>query len=167
MMPQQAGPGGCKGPEECKSYCESNPDECKNFQPKQGEGMSPQGQPEQMLVPGTQSNMPLPPQENREGMMPPPGEGMMPGTTQYGPGINPQQMMPKEGEAGSNVLPPSTAPGTGGGLTPGVFVPLAPPAEPTAPAPSAPVPAPEPAPAPSSLLQYSPFGAIFNFFLGQ
>jgi len=87
-MPQQAGPGGCKGPEECKSYCESHPDECKNFQPKQGEGMPSQGQPGQMLVPGTQPNVQMPPRENREGMMPPSGEGMMPGTTQ--PPIEPQ-----------------------------------------------------------------------------
>jgi len=143
-LPQQAGPGGCKGPEECQAYCKSNPDECQNFQPKQGEGAPPQGQPGQMPAPGTQPNMPLLPQENREGMM------------------------PKEGETGPNVLPPSTAPGTSGGLTPGVFVPLAPPTEPTAPPPSGePVPAPEPAPAPSSLLQYSPFGVILNFFLGQ
>ena len=88
MMPQQAGPGGCKGPEECKVYCESNPDECKNFQPKQGEGMPSQGQPGQMLVPGTQPNVQMPPRENREGMMPSSGEGMMPGTTQ--PPIEPQ-----------------------------------------------------------------------------
>ena len=33
----QAGPGGCKTAEECKTYCESNPDECKNFQPAPGE----------------------------------------------------------------------------------------------------------------------------------
>lgn len=30
MMPQQAGPGGCKGPEECKEYCDTNPDACKD-----------------------------------------------------------------------------------------------------------------------------------------
>ncbi|MEK7572683.1 MAG: hypothetical protein AAB493_02420 [Patescibacteria group bacterium] len=32
-MPQQAGPGGCKTPEECKTFCQSNPEICKNFQP--------------------------------------------------------------------------------------------------------------------------------------
>jgi len=37
QMPQQAGPGGCKGPEECKAYCESHQEECKNFQPQQGQ----------------------------------------------------------------------------------------------------------------------------------
>lgn len=31
MMPPQAGPGGCKSPEECQSYCESHGEECKNF----------------------------------------------------------------------------------------------------------------------------------------
>jgi len=35
QMPQQAGPGGCKGPEECQKYCDSNPEVCKNFQPQQ------------------------------------------------------------------------------------------------------------------------------------
>ncbi len=56
-MPQQAGPGGCKGPEECKVYCESHPEECKN---------SGQNQP----GPGINSQQMMPPQENREGMMP-------------------------------------------------------------------------------------------------
>ncbi|MHB9019991.1 MAG: hypothetical protein ACYC3G_03980, partial [Minisyncoccota bacterium] len=37
QMPQQAGPGGCKGPEECKVYCASHLDECKNFQPQQSQ----------------------------------------------------------------------------------------------------------------------------------
>ena len=113
MMPQQAGPGGCKGPEECKSYCESHPGECQKSQPGQ---IPPQGQGQ------------MPPQENREGMMPPPGEGMMPGE----------------------------------------FVPLAPPTNQMPPAEQMmPTPAPEPAPAPQTLLQYSPFGVILNFFLGR
>ncbi len=42
-MPQQAGPGGCKNPEECKAYCESNPDQCQKFQPGPGE-INPGGQ---------------------------------------------------------------------------------------------------------------------------
>ena len=125
MMPQQAGPGGCKGPEECQAYCESRPDECKgpgdnNQQPRENqEGMKPREG------------------ETREGMMPPrEGEGMMP---------------PKEGEMRE-------------GMMPGDFVPLAPPTEPTAPAPE---PAPALEPAPQSMLQYSPFGVILNFFLGR
>src|SRR3989344_7617229 len=51
QMPQQAGPGGCKGPEECKTYCESHQDECKSFQPRGGEPGQPgqsEGQPGQM-----------------------------------------------------------------------------------------------------------------------
>ncbi len=65
MMPQQAGPGGCKGPEKCKVYCESNPDKCK------GPGDNNQ-----------QPNMPSQPQKNREGIIPPSVEGMGPGTMQ-------------------------------------------------------------------------------------
>jgi hypothetical protein len=44
QMPQQAGPGGCKGPEECQKYCASNPEVCKNFQPQQNQ-QGQQGQP--------------------------------------------------------------------------------------------------------------------------
>jgi len=126
MMPQQAGPGGCKGPEECKSYCESHPDECQNFQSGQ---IPPQGQGQ------------MPPQENREGMMPPPGEGTMPGTMQPPAGLQPPP-------AGTFTPPPS-----------GTFAPPPPSGEPT--------PAPEPAPVPESMLKYSPFGVILNFFLGR
>ncbi len=44
MMPQQAGPGGCKTPEECRSFCESNPAACKNFGPGgSGSGFSEPG----------------------------------------------------------------------------------------------------------------------------
>lgn len=50
MGPGQTGPGGCKTPEECKAYCESNPEECQNqkFQPGPG-ATTPGGQmmPEQ------------------------------------------------------------------------------------------------------------------------
>jgi hypothetical protein len=44
------GPGGCKTPEECKTYCEAHPDECKNLQPVSG-GMGISGNP----VPGVSS----------------------------------------------------------------------------------------------------------------
>ncbi|MFH1967804.1 MAG: hypothetical protein ABIJ84_00265 [bacterium] len=48
MGPGQPGPGGCQTPGECQSYCQNNPDECKNFQPGPGE-INPGGQmmPEQ------------------------------------------------------------------------------------------------------------------------
>lgn len=39
----QTGPGGCKTLEECKSYCESNPQECQNFQGPNGP-QTPNGQ---------------------------------------------------------------------------------------------------------------------------
>ncbi len=45
QMPQQAGPGGCKGLEECQKYCASNPEECKNFQPQQNQNQPGQIQP--------------------------------------------------------------------------------------------------------------------------
>ncbi|KAF0132396.1 MAG: hypothetical protein FD145_1645, partial [Candidatus Saganbacteria bacterium] len=34
MMPPagQFGPGGCKTPDECRAYCETNPEQCQNFQ---------------------------------------------------------------------------------------------------------------------------------------
>ena len=31
-----SGPGGCKGPEECMSYCKDNPEECQSFAPPGG-----------------------------------------------------------------------------------------------------------------------------------
>lgn len=33
-----AGPGGCRGPEECARYCTEHPDECQGFGPPQGNG---------------------------------------------------------------------------------------------------------------------------------
>ncbi|MFA6097416.1 MAG: hypothetical protein WC788_07365 [Candidatus Paceibacterota bacterium] len=36
MQPGQTGPGGCTSQEECKTYCESHPDECQQFQPGPG-----------------------------------------------------------------------------------------------------------------------------------
>ncbi len=44
----QTGPGGCKTLEECKSYCETNPQECQNFKgPQQGPGPNGQQDPAQ------------------------------------------------------------------------------------------------------------------------
>ncbi|MBU2082010.1 hypothetical protein KKH14_01130 [Patescibacteria group bacterium] len=132
----------------------------REFQP--GPGMeNPGGQMmPQQAGPKPDGQMP-PREENRERMMPregkrmapPPGEGMgMPPSE----GINIQQMMPRE-----------SGPGTVGGMAPGEFVPMQPRIEQTAPAPQA-APAPEPAPAaPQTLLKFSPFGVILNFFLGR
>lgn len=47
MMPQQSGPGGCKTPEECQSFCQSNPDACKNFGPSGNQNGPMQGPPNQ------------------------------------------------------------------------------------------------------------------------
>jgi hypothetical protein len=81
IMPPQAGPGGCKGPDECKSFCETNPDQCKNFTPPQG--ILPAGEmkpPENMMSPQGMTP-PL------EGMMPPPPE-------QIPPPPSPEQISP-------------------------------------------------------------------------
>lgn len=42
-----SGPGGCKGPEECMSYCKEHPEECQNFAPPGGgeHGGGPGGSP--------------------------------------------------------------------------------------------------------------------------
>ena len=132
MMPQQAGPGGCKGPEECKSYCESNPDDCKNFS-------QPQENRERMIPPPGDETMRPP-----EGIMPPSGERM-------GPPPGERIMQPP----GEGIMPPSGE----GMMQPPIN--QQPPAEQMMPAPqSAPA-------APQTLLKYSPFGVILNFFLGQ
>ena len=93
-----------------------------------------------------------------------------------------ERMMPKEDETGKKIMPPENRegmmpregePGTGGVMTPGEFVPLAPPTNQMAPVDQqpmnniAPPPMEAPAPEPQTYLKYSPFGAILNFFLGQ
>ncbi len=110
-MPQQAGPGGCKGPEECKVYCESHPDECKNSKP----------------------NIPGPNQ------MPPPPDSMNKSPQEFAPGTGPNTAppegtilppLPSTAPGAGGILTPGMpvplAPPTE--LTP-------PPTEPTAPAP--------------------------------
>ncbi len=142
MMPQQAGPGGCKGPEECNVYCESHPDECKNSG-KSG-GQQPQENRERMIPKEGEMRERMMPKEGemREGMAPPPGDKMMP---------------PQENRGG---MPP-----LGEGMMPGTTQPPINQQPPT----NMQLPAPEltPAPVPQSMLQYSPFGVILNFFLGQ
>ena len=86
-MPQQTGPGGCKTPEECKTYCENNPEICKNFQPNQNM------QPGQISPTG---EYPMPPQgsEFREEMMlAPEGGYQMP---QGGEFVRPEYNTPPE-----------------------------------------------------------------------
>lgn len=96
MMPPagQTGPGGCKSEEECRSYCESNPEQCQNFQSPQ----SPQGQPcegENCQQYGPPSQMPPCEGENCQNQI----QNQM----QYRP---PEQMQPCEGENCQQYGPP-------------------------------------------------------------
>ena len=171
QMIRQGGPGGCKNPEECRTFCDdpSNTNECMNFGEKSGM-MKPQEvemrrnefnesyKQFQMMGPPEGMRPPEGYQQPPEGFRPPEGYQRPPEGSQQPPQGG--EFRPPEGFQ----QPPSTAPGE--------FVPLAPPTEPTAPPPSggpapAPEPAPAPAPAPESMLKYSPFGVILNFFLGQ
>ena len=57
MMPPngQTGPGGCKSEEECKAYCQNNPQNCQQFMPPnqdQGGQMNPVGGGSQFSGPG-------------------------------------------------------------------------------------------------------------------
>ncbi|MDP2598359.1 MAG: hypothetical protein Q8P49_00845 [Candidatus Liptonbacteria bacterium] len=66
-----SGPGGCKTPQECMAYCQSNPEACRDFRPPtMGPGMTPMGQE---FPTGIQPNMPP-----QDGIMPPPPTGIMP-----------------------------------------------------------------------------------------
>jgi len=159
----QAAPGGCKTAEECKTYCDSNPAECKKFQPGPGTA-NPGGQimpqqagpggckgPEECKTycdsnpaecknfqpsPGGQGNRQ---DVNRiEGQMQPArpceGEGCQGQLNQLQFG---QEL--REGQAiNGQQLPPPTGPGAGGSVAPGDFVPQVQPAEqqPQQPAPS-------------------------------
>ncbi len=179
MQEGQTGPGGCKTPEECKSYCESNPEECKNLQIPQKQ--IPQGQPcegENCKYGPLQGQ--LCEGENCQQYGPPPCEGE---NCQYGPppqDINQYQppTMPVSCEGpdcfqssppptGEGVFPPpgSTAPGEGGTIPPGEPVPQMsptdqiPPAGQTAPSESSPPPPPSSESLPGSLFQ-----TIIRFF---
>lgn len=112
QMPQQTGPGGCKGPEECKAYCQSHQEECQKFVPQGGAGgqMGPADQQQQ--------------QNQQQG-------------GQYGPGNYPNQGPPPgDGTSGmyqqqqqSQQMPPPEMGGGGGGITPGEPIPQAQPIE--------------------------------------
>ena len=121
-MPPQAGPGGCKTPEECKSYCESNQEECKNFYPAGDQGAQEPGpnQPGTQMPPEGQMTQGQPCEGDGCQMGPLPGQPMQPG----------QEFLPEQ-----NMQPPSGEPGSGGSLIPGEQVPLAPPTQQTPPEP--------------------------------
>ncbi len=132
FVPGTTGPGGCTSPEGCQKYCESNQEECKNFQsPAQP---MPGGAP----MPGSNSmpcegeNCPPPPSAPSGGtgpaVMPPCESGNCPpppseGNQQYQPPQQPMQpgtQVPPEGF----VQPPkgyiSPPPPTQGGAPSGV-----------------------------------------------
>jgi len=142
MVPGTTGPGGCVNPEECQSYCESNPEQCMNFQ-----------SPPVQIMPGV-APMPCDGQNCPEQYAPGTGPGqMMPGSEGFAPGMgstvcegencqvyqggqqyqSPQQPM----QPGTQISPeeyvapppfveggaPSTAPGAGGSTQSGDYVP--------------------------------------------
>lgn len=121
------GPGGCKTPEECASFCKDHPDVCANAMPRQGDHQEQ----------GDTSRNPQPPCSNPNGCPPQNHEGFQP--------IMPGQQAPHE-EDGQ--LPPPTQ-GT-------MMPPTGPtaPSQPTSPAPT-PVPTPgtsSPPPQPTSFI---------------
>jgi len=121
------GPGGCKTPEECKTYCESHIDECKNFSPAVGNQQQNNSMPNampagQMIVgPGGCKS----PEECGaycrqnpqacQSFSPPAGQAPLP------PAGNIQSQAPMNGQA-----PVNAGPGAGGALPPGDYMPLMP-----------------------------------------
>lgn len=120
----QPGPGGCKTPEECQSYCESHQEECKNFYPAGDEsrrGSEPSQQQGQMMQ-GNQTppepqckgeNCQGPPREIQPGqnlnegreLNPVPEDQMPPGD--YRP---PVEMAPQDQQPPANEPPPPPPP---------------------------------------------------------
>lgn len=155
----QTGPGGCKTQEECQSYCQTNPQECQNFQgnsgqqipniqiPQQGINAPTCNSPEECQKTGEQIQNQIIPQT------PPPCQGENctygpppSGTSPQGPGPIPQQYQQPPTGGTNGTIPgtdqpiiqtPQNAPGEQ----------IAPQLQQTAPPPSS-EPAPSPAPAP-------------------
>ncbi len=152
FAPGTTGPGGCASPEECQNYCQTNPEACANYQqsaqPMPGNAPMPGTGPAQCEggncppppgMPGGPGSGPMPPCEGEN--CPPPGSEqyrppqsgqfpMQPG--QQIPSQNGEMMPPPQEGPGPQPPPASTAPGTGGEMQPGVYVPpleIAPPAE--------------------------------------
>lgn len=117
MMPPQAGPGGCKTPEECQTFCQNNPETCKNFQPAQN------------IQPGQiQPMMPSQGQENQPNQYP--GENMQFREINEGMPLN-QNLPFNELMPPSPGLAPSLQPGTAPQTEPGSYNPPAPENSPT------------------------------------
>lgn len=136
-----AGPGGCKGPQECQAYCsdQSHMEECMNFASQNGminkneanmkmqqfqdaQKMMQMGEQDRQrfMMPPPNGEMGPPPGQG--GMFPPPFDGMMP----FRQSAEPQEgerAMPPEGvpfEQGGFMPPSGTMPppGEGGGFMP-------------------------------------------------
>lgn len=118
-MPQQAGPGGCKTLDECKSYCETNPEACKNFQTPAIPMPSQNSQgPNNQNLPGSQPptgpNGCATPEECQRQIMIPPANMCPPEGCPQGPApipsaeqTPPQNMMPP---AEPNIQNPQNTP---------------------------------------------------------
>ncbi|MFA6524577.1 MAG: hypothetical protein WC264_03410 [Candidatus Paceibacterota bacterium] len=118
QMPQQSGPGGCKGPEECNTYCESHQEECKNFQPQQNQqGQTGQVQQQQpQFNQGDQPGQMQPGQPNQFNQLNQPNQlnqlnqpGQQPG--QPGEFNQPGQMQPQQQFQQQNPPEPSSPSG--------------------------------------------------------
>ena len=171
----QTGPGGCKTPEECKSYCESNPQNCQQYPGPNGQqqGLPPcQGDNFQNIQYQPMQPGEMPTQcvgDNCSQMAPPsPGDSTnMQQQQQFAPGTGPNNMLLQEGMAPgiapsreniSPPPPPSGEPGSRGSLIPGEQVPSAPSTEQTAP--SEPPPPPPPPPISSFLNPRTFLGSV-------
>lgn len=181
------GPGGCKTPGECSTYCASHPDECKNFTPPQPQNGS--GQPGQMMPQGPngqqngqpgqfgpnqgpQNGQPdqygpqQGPQNGQPGQMPPPQNGQQP--QGYLHPQNQNGMLPplqQNGQPGM-LPPPNGQPGQQmppPNGQPGQQLPPPPNGQPGQPIQQgAPMPQQAPAPAPAPETQPSPASMLFN-----
>lgn len=145
----QAGPGGCKTAEECKAYCESNQDECKNFQPAPG---TEQGSSDRQIQNKIEGQMPQQQPCMGENCQNQPPKDFQPG----------QEI--KEGQEIRNV---SNEPGAGGGIAPGDFIPQQQPTEQQPPQ----QPGPSETPPPTSFIDKdslvgSLINVIFKFLTG-
>ncbi len=80
IPPGQSGPGGCKNAEECRSFCESNPDACANFKPGNGPQIRTEQRQEMMTRDGSEEGKSGQKEvRNRIEMMPGVPQGMIPG----------------------------------------------------------------------------------------
>ena len=110
MMSQQSGPGGCKTPKECQSFCQSNPEACRNFRPEGNSGSGEPGQPMMPGVPGNVPNVNMPGFQEMQKFMQP-GTGSIPQQFQ-------EQIQQQFQEQIQQFQPGSFSPPPGGGMMP-------------------------------------------------